>query len=180
MRRYLMAHPDVRLYAPAQAVVEMAFASDDDIFERITMFDLEDGDPPVFVRTDDLLIEAIRVPHSGWPTRQTDTQNIAFRVTLADTSTVLHMGDADPRVVHFERDAEYWFERRVDLAFPPYWFFLSDSGQEVLDDHIDIGTSIGIHVPASFADDPASVPDELLGNEFFSVPGEGRRFIGAQ
>ena len=181
MLRLLAQRTDVHLYAPAQAVAEMrAGAEDHELFDRVTTFDLEYGDEPVFVRTEDLLIEAIRVPHSGWPTRRTEVQNIAFRVTLADTSTVLHLGDADARVVHFEQNAEYWFERRIDLALPPYWFFMSRGGQEVLEDHIDIRNTIGIHVPASYGDDPASVPDELLGYELFTFPGEGRRFTGSQ
>ncbi len=169
----------IRLYAPAQAVTEMrriAAPDDESIFERVTIFDLQYGDAPVFVRKGRLLIEAIHVPHSGWPTARTDVQNIAFRVTLEDTSTVVHLGDADPRLVHFKQDETFWDERRVDLALPPYWFFLSEDGREILVDRIYARHSIGIHVPAKFAQERDTIPEELLGEDLFMQPGEGRRF----
>ena len=181
--RLLQVRLEIQLYAPAQAVAEMrriATSDDEGIFDRITIFDLDYGDAPVFVRQEGLLIEAVHVPHSGWPTARTDVQNITFRVTLEDTSTVLHLGDADARLVHFEQDQIYWDERRIDLAFPPYWFFLSDDGREILESRINIRNSIGIHVPARFGDLPSSVPDELLGDDLFTRPGEGRRFTGTQ
>jgi len=181
--RLLQEREDIRLYAPAQAVAgmrQLAAPTDEAVFERVTMFDLEYGDAPVFVRMEGLLIEAVHVPHSGWPTRRTDVQNIAFRVTLEDTSTVLHLGDADARLVHFEQDEIYWDERHVDLAFPPYWFFRSADGQEILEDRVRANHSIGIHVPAEFADDRSKMPDELLGEDLFMNPGEGRRFTGTQ
>ncbi len=177
--RLLRERPEIQLYAPAQAATEMrrvAAADDEGIFDRVTIFDLSYGDEPAFVRKKGLLIEAANVPHSGWPTARTDVQNIVFRVTLEDTSTVLHLGDADARVVHFEQDENYWDERRVHLAFPPYWFFLSDDGREILGDRMNVAYSIGIHAPAQFAEDPSSVPDELFGDEIFTQPGEGRRF----
>jgi len=183
MLRLLRQRREIALYAPAQAVAEMrkiATADDDAIFDRVTQFDLDYGDAPVFVRKEGILIEAVNIPHSGWPTARTDVQNIAFRVTLEDTSTVLHLGDSDARIVHFELDEDYWDERPIDLAFPPYWFFMSADGKEILEDRINIRHSIGIHVPARFGDDPASIPDELFGAELFTRPGEGRRFTGEQ
>lgn len=179
----LKSQNGIRLYAPAQAVAEMrriATADDESVFERVTIFDLEYGDAPVFVRSGGLLVEAIRVPHAGWPTARTDVQNIAFRVTLEDTSTVVHLGDADPRFVHFEQDESFWEERSIDLALPPYWFFLSADGREILEDRIYARYWIGIHVPAEFAEDRSTIPEELLGEDLFTQPGEGRRFTGMQ
>ena len=179
----LKARNGIRLYAPAQAVSEMrqvATPDDQSVFDRISSFDLQYGDAPVFVRAGDLLIEAVHVPHSGWPTARTDVQNIAFRVTLEDTSTVVHLGDADPRLVHFEQDEMFWEERQVDLALPPYWFFLSDDGREILVDRMYARHSIGIHVPAKFAEDRSTIPEEILGEDLFMQPGEGRNFTGKQ
>ncbi len=183
MMRLLRERQDIRLYAPLQAVAAMretATPDDEAIFERVTTFDLEYGDTPVFVRQDGLLIEALCIPHAGWPTARTDVQHITFRVTLEDTSTILHLGDADARLVHFEQDEAYWDERQIDLALPPYWFFVSEDGREILDDRVHARHSIGIHVPAQFSDDPSSMPGELLGEDLFNQPGEGRRFTGTQ
>lgn len=176
--RLLRAQADIRLYAPAQAVAAVrgiATADDAAALERMTGLDLEYGDPPVRIETAGLLIEAVHIPHSGWPTARTDVQNIAFRVTLEDDSTVLHLGDADARVVHFSGDADYWESRRVDLALPPYWFFASADGVEILEDRLDVINAIGIHVPDRFADS-AAVPAELRSADLFTRPGEGRRF----
>jgi L-ascorbate metabolism protein UlaG (beta-lactamase superfamily) len=174
-------HPEARLYAPAQAVAEMRrlAASELTIFDRVVGLDLEYGDRPVNIRYGALVIDAIHIPHSGWPTARTEVQNIAFRVTLEDTSTVLHLGDADPRLVHFSSNDEYWDERTVDLALPPYWFFASDDGNAILEDRLDVRNAIGIHVPASFSDS-ANIPPEIRGSDLFTRPGESRRFMGSQ
>lgn len=181
--RLLRQRSTIDLYAPGQAVAEMrraASAEDNMLFERVTIFDLGYGDVPVFVRKGNLLIEALHVPHSGWPTRLTDVQNIAFRVTLAETSTIVHLGDADARLVHFDKEQAFWDERVADLALPPYWFLLSDNGRDILVDRIYARHLIGIHVPAEYGNDRSTMPEELLGEDLFTQPGEGRRFIGRQ
>ena len=174
----MKSQSSIHLYAPTQAVIamrEVAGDGDEPVFERVTGLDMEYGDTPVSIRTDHLTIDAAYVPHSGWPTARADVQNIVFRVSLDGSSTVMHMGDADAHTVHFEMDEEYWEDGQVDLALPPYWFFMSNSGREILEDRIDIRHSIGIHVPDKFAN-PENIPAELARYELFTRPGEGRRF----
>jgi len=178
MLQLLKAQTSVRLYAPTQVVVAMretASGSDEQVFERVTGLDLEHGDSPVSIRTENLIIDAVIIPHSGWPTSRTDVQNIVFRVTLDDSSTVMHMGDADARIVHFTADEAYWEEKQVDVALPPYWFFGSSDGREILENRINIQHSIGIHVPARFAN-TENLPAGLARYDIFTRPGEGRRF----
>jgi len=178
MLRLLRARPTVHLYAPAQATTAIrAIAAADDaaVLERMTGLDLEHGDPPVGIAAGSMTIDAAFIPHSGWPTRRTDVQNIAFRVTFADDSTVLHLGDADARTVHFESDADYWENRAIDLALPPYWFFESDGGVEILENRIEVEDAIGIHVPVELAD-PGRRSEALLGVDLFTQPGESRTF----
>ncbi len=182
MLRLLRAQTGTRLYAPAQAIGalrEVSGAQDAAVFDRVVGLDLNYGDAPVRIETDGLLVEAVHIPHSGWPTARTDVQNLAFRITLNSNSTVLHMGDADARIVHFAADEEYWEERPIDMALPPYWFFGSDDGLEILGNRMDVRHAIGIHVPDNFSN-PENVPEELLGVELFTLPGEGRRFHGSQ
>ena len=83
-------------------------------------------------------------------------------------------------MVHFEQDETFWDERHIDLALPPYWFFLSEEGREILEDRFYARHAIGIHVPAEFAEDRSTIPGELLGEDLFMQPGEGRRFTGTQ
>ena len=101
-------------------------------------------------------------------------QNIAFRVTLPAGTTVLHLGDADTRDAHFEADAARWAARGTQMAFPPYWYFRSDGGLEVLTRRLDPGHAVGVHVPVSMPDDPDARPAGYEGFDLFTEPGETR------
>ncbi len=175
--RLLEARPDVRLYAPAQAVAgmrEIASARLDAVIGRVNAIALQYQDAPVSLAHGPLLIEAVRVPHSGWPARQQQVENIAFRVTLDTETTVVHLGDADASDAHFARDSAHWSRRRTDVALPPYWFFLSDAGRQVLERRIAASRSIGVHVPADVPARPAERAAELRRYELFTEPGEVR------
>lgn len=177
MLSFLNSREKIKLYAPAQAVAALhsvANAEDQAVFERVTGFALEYTDEPITLTVGKILIEAVRIPHSGWPRRMTDIENISFRVTLNDGVTVLHMGDADPNPEHFSMNTDYWAKRDLNLALPPYWFFVSSGGRVVLSDYLKPGHAIGIHVPESMPDDPARRPDEFSGYDLFTEPGESR------
>jgi len=173
----LKVQTGIHLYAPLQAVLalrEVAGPTDNAIFERVTSVNLAYMDAPVTLEMEGLLIEAVRIPHSGWPTGRVDIENIAWRITLNESTTVLHMGDADPNDVHFARDAAYWNKNQPDMAFPPYWFFSSSSGLEILRERINPGRSVGVHVPVTIPGDPIRRPAELRDFDLFTQPGETR------
>lgn len=177
MLRLLAAQPQINLYAPNQAVIAMRSESsgaDASLFGRVHSVNLEYKDAPVTLDMEGLLIEAVRIPHSGWPTGRLDVENIAWRVTLNDDTTVLHLGDADPNDVHFSQDTEYWNRNNPHMAFPPYWFFSSASGREILRDRIRARRSVGVHVPVNIPADPIRRPVELRGVDLFTTPGETR------
>lgn len=175
--RLLKEQPGIHLYAPIQAVNglrKVASAQDETIFERVTAVELAYKDAPVTLEMEGLIIEAVRIPHSGWPTGRLDVENISWRVTLNENTTVLHMGDADPNDVHFERDAAYWAKRHTHLAFPPYWFFTSTAGNGILQNRIKPDHSVGVHVPTSVSKIPNLRAVELRGYDLFTEPGEKR------
>lgn len=177
MVRLLREQPGIRLYAPNQAVIAMrseSSANDADIFERVTSVSLEYKDAPVTLNMKGLLVEAVRIPHSGWPTGRLDIENIVWRVTLNEDTTVLHMGDADPNDVHFAQDAQYWNRNNPHMAFPPYWFFSSASGRDILANRVKARRSVGVHVPVTIPADPLLRPVELRGFDLFTSPGETR------
>jgi glyoxylase-like metal-dependent hydrolase (beta-lactamase superfamily II) len=181
--RLLTVQPGIHLYAPTQAVEGLrgvASAQDEVIFERVTTVDLAYKETPVTLEMEGLLIEAVRIPHSGWPTGRLDVENISWRVTLNETTTVLHMGDADPNDVHFARDASYWDKRYTHMAFPPYWFFSSKGGPGILEHRIKPGHSVGIHVPVSVSKTPALRPGKLRDYDLFTEPGESREIPVAE
>jgi L-ascorbate metabolism protein UlaG (beta-lactamase superfamily) len=151
---------------------EIASGRLDAVIDRVSAIALQYRDVPVSLAQGTLLVEAVRVPHSGWPARQQHVENIAFRVTLDAETTVVHLGDADASDAHFAHDVEYWSRRRTDVAFPPYWFFLSEEGRQVLERRIAPTRSIGMHVPGDVPSRPAERAVELRRHELFTEPGE--------
>lgn len=175
--KYMQTHPEVQVFAPAQAVEMMReIAPDSDIFERVTPVGLERLDAPLTFRQGDLEIDVVRIPHAGWPARA-EVENLAWRVTLADGITVMHLGDADPRDEHFAPHAKHWMVKRTDAAYPSYWFFTMGDGPQILTTRLNILQATGIHVPVQ-------LPPDLFvsGADFFHTPGETRliRKVGAE
>lgn len=170
MLNYLQTYKNVKLIAPDQALEQMALLTGfEQIQNQVTGVSLEYGDTPITFTVDKLNIDAVRIPHSGWPSRA-EVSNIVFRVTILNDknpSTYVHMRDADPKDVHFRPHAEFWQLMEPDFAFPPYWFFLSLQGNYILDTHINATKNIGVHVPLE-------IPKNLKksGKIFFHVPGE--------
>lgn len=177
MLEYLRAQPEVLLYAPAQAVSALRGAAGENdaaLFSRVTGIALDSGEEILELEVGSVSLRAIRVPHSGWPDRRTDIENIVFQVALEDGTTVAHFGDADANPVHFRSTTSLWNDRRTDLAMPPYWFLLSGDGLEVLNEIVRPEIAIGTHLPTSVPDDPEARQPELSGLELFTEPGQRR------
>ena len=175
MVQLLIAHPGLQLFGPPQAIDSMPVDPTDAALQgrlHAVEVDLEETFTQV---VGDIDVSAVRIPHSGWPTRHADIENIAFRVSLDDEATVLHMGDAHTAPTFFDDRAAHWAERSLQLALPPYWFFQSSGGKKILEDHIHANEVIGIHVPSSMPDSPAHYPEDIRGRTLFSVPGEEKR-----
>ncbi len=173
----LERQPTVHLYGPGQAAIavhELIDATNAEVASRVHGIALELGEPAEQITVGDLTIDALRLPHAGWPARHADVQNIVFRVTLDDKVTAMHLGDADTVDAHFTQNPEFWSGRRTDLALPPYWFFLNEEGRYILETHIAARQTIGVHVPAEVPDDPAERPTAFRGFDVFTRPGETR------
>jgi len=175
MLQLMKAHPNLQLFGPRQAIDSMPIdPADSELRGRLhTVAPGQEGKFTMVVG--DIEVSAVRIPHAGWPTRNAEIENIVFKVSLDKTATVLHMGDAHTDPTFFDQQADYWAERHMHLALPPYWFFLSNGGKKILDDHIHAGETFGIHVPSSVPDSPAQYPQELRGRTLLSVPGEEKR-----
>lgn len=176
--RLMLAQPGLRLYAPMQAVLTLRAepgGERTDLLSRVTAVSLAYGDAPVTLAMAGLEIEAVRIPHSGWPTGRVEVENLAWRVTLNGATTIVHLGDADPNDQHFALDAEYWARKRPQMAFPPDWFLDSSAGQQILRDRIRAQRNVGIHVPAAVPGDPLLRAPHLRAHDLFTTPGETRR-----
>lgn len=167
---FMLAHSNTQLVAPAQAIdaiLELEeFEDISTIKARLHPISLAYQDAPVELKLGDITVDAVRIPHAGWPQRA-EVSNIVFRVSLSDEVTVVHMGDADVNDEHYKPLMAHWKKQQTDTAFPPYWFFLSETGQFILTDRIKADENVGIHVPIK-------VPSDLVetGKQYFSKPGE--------
>lgn len=169
----LLNHSGIRLFAPEQAVDNLKTAEnfDEVILPRVTAI-TRTSEPQQFV-LGDLVIDAHNIPHSGWPDHMTDIHNLAYRVTLKDT-TVIHLGDADTKDHHYEPQAEHWAAKEIHMAFPPYWYLYSENGKKVLEQRLKPGQVVGIHVPKAMPDDMEARPEHFQGPDLFTQPGEAR------
>jgi L-ascorbate metabolism protein UlaG (beta-lactamase superfamily) len=172
MLAYMLTHKTVELVAPTQAIVELQKLDGfTQIEKRITRIELAYKQKPISFTVKGIKVDAVRIPHAGWPGRA-EISNIVYRVTLPalveqDALTFIHMGDADPNDSHFRPLAEFWNVQKTTVAFPPYWFFLSATGNYILDYRINAETSIGVHVPKDIP-----VPLIMSKKSYFSEPGE--------
>ena len=174
----LRAQPGIELFAPEQAAAALReLATDCDVLERIHGLALANGEIAIDIDFFPLLIEAVRIPHAGWPDRHAHVENIVFRVTLDDDTTVMHLGDADPARKFYAGQSGYWRERHTHFAMPPYWFFLSDAGRDVLEDHIKAAHAVGMHVPNEIPGDRSDRQAELQDVDLFTTPGEIREIV---
>jgi L-ascorbate metabolism protein UlaG (beta-lactamase superfamily) len=170
--QYLLKYQQTKLVAPEQAIAKVkAYLIKENTTidsDRLISVKLELGDQPWQLNMDDLNIEAVRVPHAGWPSRA-DVENIVFRVTLNKSSTIMHMGDADVDDNHYLPYRAFWQKQKTDINFPPYWFMYSAEGRDILDNIIGAKENVGIHVPME-------VPRQLIqsGREYFSKPDENK------
>jgi len=60
------------------------------------------GDESIKNSVGKIVIESVRIPHAGWPSRK-GISNVVHRVSFEDNFSVIHMGDVDPNDVHFKR-----------------------------------------------------------------------------
>ena len=177
--RYLQSKPAVRLYAPQQAVVALldsAEAVGESLADRVNSLKLERDSPAVHFQLEGLFIEAVRVAHGGWPTRHANVENIVYRVTLDETTTVMHLGDADAGRQHYAPHKAHWQEKTTDLALIPVWLMLTNKGRYVLDEYVAADHEIGMHVYKNIADNPEDREPKFEGLDIFTQPGEIRHF----
>ncbi len=175
--RYLKAQTMAKLIAPQQAISKLlALSPDESVVKRLNSVKLSLKQSPQSIAVGNLLVEAVRIPHAGWPARA-EIENIVYRLSSRNEgnkeSTVIHMGDADPNQQHFDSHTQHWQKRKTDIAFPPYWFYASKQGLHIATEVVNADKTIGLHVPKL-------VPEALKnsGLDYFSKPGETRLIKG--
>ncbi|NVE95925.1 MBL fold metallo-hydrolase [Altererythrobacter sp. JGD-16] len=173
--RLLAAQKDLRLFVPTQ-VAAMLEAHPDwklEFDERVKSVDLAPGHSLRYT-LGSMRIDAVRVPHIGYPNRNAGLENIVFRVALTPNHRVMHLGDADGQPDHFAPHEAMFSEARTGMAFVPYWMLLEDSGREVIGTMLNAEKVIGIHVGTRANPEDASAELIASGEDYFSKLGETR------
>ena len=174
---YLMLNTSARLFAPEQAVIALRrYTTDEDaeLLARVVSLNLSQYGKPMRHELDGLVVETVRIPHSGWPDANRGTQNLLFRVIFEDGTTVLHLGDSEPMAELFERFEDHWTSRQLDMLLTPYWFYLEGDGNRIIELQLKPLDSVGIHVPADVPAEPNQRSSELRNLNLFTRPGEIR------
>lgn len=174
---YLRARPDVEIYGSKQvreAILEAGVDENDPLMERVISYDLQPEHDPISFDMDGLDVDVVAIPHSG---NMPDIQNFAWRVTLDDKTTVMHLGDAGPVDADFERHKEHFDKRHTHGAYAPYWFLTEEAGRSILETYIKADSVTGIHVPASAAGNGDAIREQV-GGDVFTDPGETRKIGG--
>lgn len=88
---------------------------------------------------------------------------------------LFHFGDADVAIDNFA--AFKLPAENIDIAFVPYWFYLSENGRNLVRDHISARTNIAVHVPPATAEKDAENIKRLVpGTDAFTKMLEIREF----
>ena len=88
---------------------------------------------------------------------------------------LLHIGDADTAAENFS--SFHLPEERIDIAFIPYWYLLSDEGRSLVSEHIRPRQIIAVHLPPAAAESVAEqVRKTNPGALAFTKIGESKSF----
>ncbi|MBR9824174.1 MAG: MBL fold metallo-hydrolase [Alphaproteobacteria bacterium] len=173
LNTYLATHSETVAVIPFQARLDMRAAAnwDESLEARLHVMSFISGPQSLTIGADGdaraLQIEAVHIPHAGGAGRA-HIQNMAYRVTLRDEATVMHMGDATPDAAPYAAQHAHFQARTTHRAFPPYWL-IQQWGGEVLRERINADEVTGIHVPIRL---PGAVT--ASSEDFFTRPGEQR------
>ncbi len=138
--RYLQASPNTIL-ATSPQVVRETLAAASDLSDRVVSV-FPDAGNTVTRTFGDATVEFLGLPHGGG--RHRSVQNLGHVVHVAGKK-VLHVGDAviDPSTFR-SLDLR---SRGIDVALVPYWYLLDSDGLRLIQDEIDPGLVVAIHVP---------------------------------
>ena len=170
---YLRAQPAVTLFAPEQVrekILEAGVSDDDSIMQRVRTFTLAPDDEGESFSFGEIEIDVVSIPHAG---DRPHIQNYAWRVSLDDETTVVHLGDAGTVVSDFSRHQGHFNAKSTHTAFPPYWFVGDKNGDLILTDIIKAKQVIGVHVPKRAAGE-GDQWRKRAGGDLFTDPGETR------
>ena len=153
LTRMLAEQPQLRLFAPQQAIDRMREdeAWDDSFAQRTIGVALENGEAWEGIEIEGYFVDAFRTPHNGWPDRHFNTHNITFRVSASagegSVGRVMHLGDADPARENYAALSGFISAQRSGLAMVPFWFYQQEELGALVDQTLNSQMPVAMHVP---------------------------------
>lgn len=141
---YLKNNPRSVFASSAQAVDEVAknFADHEKVRTQIRPVTHE-WKKSFEIEQDGVRIKFLGLRHTGGE-RWKDIQNLGHLITIGGKK-FLHIGDADMTAENFA--AFNLAEEKVDVAFVPYWFLISEDGRKFVREQFNPKHIIAVHIP---------------------------------
>lgn len=147
--QYLKSNPKSTLASSTQAVDEVAknFSQYEKIQSQIKPITHE-WKKSTMLNHDGIKIKFLGLRHSGENFK--DIQNLGHVIEIGGKK-LLHVGDADMTAENFS--AFNLSQEKIDIAFIPYWFLISEGGRKFVREHFDPKQIIAVHIPPDQAQD---------------------------
>jgi len=152
--QYLKSNPGSILASSDQAVGEVAknFAEHEKVRSQIKPITHE-WKKSSEINQGGIKIKFLGLRHSGENFK--GIQNLGHVIEIGGRK-LLHIGDADMTVENFA--AFHLAKERIDVAFIPYWFLISEEGRKLVREQFNAKNIIAVHIPP---DEAQKVIDQL-------------------
>src|SRR5688572_19497274 len=152
--QYLKSNPGSILASSDQAVGEVAknFAEHEKVRSQIKPITHE-WKKSSEINQDGIKIKFLGLRHSGENFK--GIQNLGHVIEVGGRK-LLHIGDADMTAENFA--AFNLAKERIDVAFIPYWFLISEEGRKLVREQFNAKNIIAVHIPP---DEAQKVIDQL-------------------
>ena len=140
---FLQHHPNVRFVSSRQIrdTLQTHFPEYDDIERQVQVLWPAPGEEE-HLETGELKIDFLRLRHTN--PRNYSIENLGHIIHMGN-KIFLHIGDAEMLAKHYQ---EYNLSSRsLDIAFIPFWFFLSEEGRNIVENHINAAHYVAMHIP---------------------------------
>lgn len=146
---YLKANPQTVFASSGQATAEVAsnFAEYEKVRSQIRPVTHE-WKRSSAMDHNGVKIKFLGLRHSG--DRFRDIQNLGHVIEIGGKK-LLHIGDADMTAENFA--AFRLLDEKIDIAFIPYWFLISEDGRKFVKEQFGAKNIIAVHIPPAEAEE---------------------------
>lgn len=171
---HLKNNPKAILVSDAQKMADIArLVPDHAAIRNQTHEATPEGKERIVFERDGIKVTLLGMKH-GTPERHWWVKNLGHIIEIGGKK-LFHFGDADMGIENFA--AFNLAAEKIDIAFIPYWFLLSDEGRKLVRETIAAKHNIAVHIsPGNAEADAANVKRLYAGADAFTKMLEERSF----